>query len=115
MYKDLDIKTCLKHIDIKAYQLLEQSPVLVYIYTINICRIKLITALSRGVCVWVCVCVCAESISTHFVYVYLFRIKVTIVLLILGRRLLYYAEFEKINNNKSIMQKECCCNADTHM
>lgn len=60
MYKDLDIKTCLKHIDIKAYQLLEQSPVLVYIYTINICRIKLITALSRGVSV----CVCRINLNT---------------------------------------------------
>lgn len=58
-------------------------------------------------CVCVCVFVYAESISTHFIYVYIyiFRIKVTIVLLILGRRLLYYAEFGKINNNKSIMQK----------
>jgi len=68
MYKDLDIKTCLKHIDIKAYQLLEHSPVLVYIYTINICRIKLITALSaQG-----CECVCMQNQSQHISYMYIY-------------------------------------------
>lgn len=53
----------------------------------------------------VCVCVCRINLNTFRIWIYIFRIKVTIVLLILGRRLLYYAEFGKINNNKSIMQK----------